>query len=136
MIRVYHPYHKWECIGFNMYSRCSDAGIKKEDGQELYRKFLSDLGLFENSLIHITDEWQYSCEHFLTNTSMNRVAWLGQASMAYHHKVPNECCGGYKLLTSNQRILADRLALRYLRKWEHEKSNRGLYKQMEIPWVS
>ena len=28
-------------------------------------------------------EWVNSCEHYLSNFAMNRIAWVGQAAMCY-----------------------------------------------------
>ena len=62
-------------------------------------------------------EWKYSCEHYLTNRAMNRIAWLGQASMCYATGVPSVFCSGYNLLSRDQQIEADQIALEYLNEW-------------------
>ena len=48
---------------------------------------------------------------------MNRIAWLGQASMCLYTGVPARFCGGYNLLTEGEKQAADFLALQYLNKW-------------------
>ncbi len=61
--------------------------------------------------------WKYSCEHYLTNIAMNRIAWLGQASMCYATGVPSKFCSGFNLLTPKQQEIANLIALEYLNKW-------------------
>ena len=65
----------------------------------------------------IITEWVHSCEHYLTNENMNRIAWLGQASLAYDMRIPSIFCSGYNLLTDDQKNEADKSALKYLNKW-------------------
>jgi hypothetical protein len=48
---------------------------------------------------------------------MNRIAWLGQASLCYKHGIPSEYRGGYGLLTEEQQLAADEAALRALNVW-------------------
>jgi len=48
---------------------------------------------------------------------MNRIAWLGQASVAYALHIPACCRGGYNRLSESQKEAADGLALEYLNKW-------------------
>ena len=48
---------------------------------------------------------------------MNRIAWLGQASMCIDSGIPSRFCGGYNLLTEEQQSNADLKALEYLNIW-------------------
>jgi hypothetical protein len=48
---------------------------------------------------------------------MNRIAWLGQASMCIESGIPARFCGGYNLLDDTQKEAADRKALEYLITW-------------------
>jgi ParB-like chromosome segregation protein Spo0J len=114
--RVYHTWEKWECFRAGFYAeRCE--GMTQEEGEEKYREFLADLDRFRDALEHVISEWKYSCEHYLTNDRMNRIAWLGQASVCYALGVPSLCRGGYHRLTEEQKKAADDLALEHLNKW-------------------
>lgn len=114
--RVYHTWEKWECYKAGFYAeRC--ANMTTEEGEEKYREFLADVSCFEDALGHVINEWKYSCEHYLTNDRMNRIAWLGQASVAYALGIPSLCRGGYHRLTQEQKDAADNVALTYLNKW-------------------
>ena len=114
--RIFHTYEKWECYKAGFYATHKD-GMTKEQGEEMYRAFLSDPVKFEEALKCVTTQWKHSCEHYLTNSSMNRIAWLGQASVAQALGVPSYCRGGYHLLTDSERLVADSLALKYLNIW-------------------
>jgi hypothetical protein len=115
--KVWHPWYKWECAKAGFYSSFAEVGISKETAQDQYREFLSDLELFEETLKLVISEWKYSCEHFLTDQNRNRIAWLGQASMAYVAGIPAEARSGYKLLTEDQQVKADNMANKYLSIW-------------------
>lgn len=114
--RIFHTWEKWECYKAGFYAeRCEN--MTQEEGEEKYREFLADLSQFEKALQHIVLHWKYSCEHYLTNDRMNRIAWLGQASVAQALGIPSICRGGYHKLTQDQQNAADNLALKYLNIW-------------------
>lgn len=114
--RIYHTWEKWECNKAGFYAEKPD-GMTQEEGEQKYREFLSDLAAFEAALDKVTSEWKHSCEHYLSNDRMNRIAWLGQASVAYALGIPSCCRGGYNRLTDSQKEAADLLALKYLNRW-------------------
>jgi ParB-like chromosome segregation protein Spo0J len=118
--RIFHTWDKWECYRAGFYKERPD-GMTQQDGEEKYREFLSDLPRFELSLKAVTEQWNFSCEHYLTNDRINRIAWLGQASVAHALGIPSCCRGGYHLLTQEQQQAADGLALSYLNKWISSK---------------
>jgi hypothetical protein len=114
--RIFHTYDKWECHKAGFYASKKD-GMTAEECQLAYAEFLKDIPLFESVLQKVISEWKYSCEHYLTNKAMNRIAWLGQASMCYHSGVPSIFCGGFNLLTEYEKNKANEVALIYLNKW-------------------
>lgn len=115
--RILHTWEDWECYKAGFYAERPPAGISNEEGEEIYRELLSNPTAFESALKAVIVEWKNSCEHYLTNDRMNRVAWLGQASAAYAMQMPSGCRGGYNRLTKEQQKNADELALQYLNKW-------------------
>lgn len=115
--RIHHTWEKWECYLAGFYEERPPNGMTQDEGEEKYREFLADSTLFEKSLLEITSTWKNSCEHYLTNERMNRIAWLGQASVAHALGIPSCCRGGYHLLTDSQKQTADLLALKYLNIW-------------------
>lgn len=115
--RILHTWDKWECYKHGFYAERVPAGMTQEQGEQAYRDFLSDLARFEAALKVVTTEWKYSPEHYLTNERMNRIAWLGQASVAQALGIPSGCRAGYQLLTDQQKYDADMMALKYLNRW-------------------
>lgn len=116
MNRIYHTWDKWECYPARFYEN-SFGDFSDEECKEMYRSFLADSERFRAALERVLAEWKNSCEHYLTNESMNRVAWLGQASACIAMGLPSKYRGGYFLLTKKQRQAANELALEYLNKW-------------------
>jgi hypothetical protein len=116
MKRIFHPWDKWEDFRYNFYG--TTAGFKKTEVVKQYAQFLRDIPAFDKALNTILNEWPYSMEHNLSNESMNRIAYLGQAAMALVYKVPHDIsCGGYNLLTQEEKNAADAKAQEYLNKW-------------------
>lgn len=114
--RIFHTYEKWECYKAGLYETTKE-GMNKAQCEEAYRAFLSDLPKFEAALSVVVSEWKHSCEHYLTNTSMNRIAWLGQASACQALGIPATYRGGFYKLTEDEQTVANELALVYLNKW-------------------
>jgi len=114
--RVYHTWERWECFKAGFYDE-RPKSMTQEDGEAAYAAFLADLERFAGALHGVITEWRHSCEHNLTNDRMNRIAWLGQASVAYALGLPSCCRGGYHRLTDGQKAAADQLALEYLNRW-------------------
>ena len=114
--RIFHTYEKWECYKAGFYDTTKD-GMTKKQCEEAYKRFLSDIPTFSDALEHVITEWKHSCEHYLTNISMNRIAWLGQAAAAYAIHIPSAFRGGFYLLTEAQQQAANECALVYLNKW-------------------
>lgn len=114
--RIFHTYEKWECHKAGFYKNTKE-GMTKAECEEAYRGFLSDIPRFSETLGRVIVEWKHSCEHYLTNSSMNRIAWLGQAAACYSMGIPSSYRGGFFLLTQEQQEVANQCALEYLNKW-------------------
>jgi len=124
MKRIYHTWDKWECYPAGFYEG-QLTGKTDDECKEMYRAFLSDDNAFKSALERVLSEWGNSCEHYLTNEAMNRIAWLGQASACIALGLPSRFRSGYFLLTDEQQKKADLIALEYLNSWlvghGHEK---------------
>ena len=82
-----------------------------------YKTFLQDLDAFEDGINLVFLECKNSCEHNLTNRSLNRIAWIGQAAAARVHSIPSIYCSGFGLLTKDEQNAANSLAFKYLNMW-------------------
>jgi len=71
--RVFHTWEKWECFRAGFYAE-RPVNMTHEEGEKKYGDFLADLSAFESALHGVTTQWKFSCEHYLTNDRMNRIA--------------------------------------------------------------
>jgi hypothetical protein len=123
MKRIYHPWTVWECYPAGMYSTTAEIG--SEAALQAYAVFLHDTSRFERALQRVLAEWPLACEHFLSNESINRIAWLGQASMCIDTGIPACFRGGFKLLDNNARDIANRTAQIFLDRWIRGREKQG-----------
>lgn len=114
--RIFHTWEKWECHKAGFYASKKE-GMTAEQCENAYAEFLSNDDKFRNALQGVLNEWINSCEHYLTNKAMNRIAWLGQAAMCYATGIPSKFCAGFNLLTNEQQEIANNTALEYLNIW-------------------
>jgi hypothetical protein len=114
--RIFHTFDKWECHKAGFYASKFE-GFTQDQCEQTYADFLSNDNEFKKGLKGVISEWKNSCEHYLTNKSMNRIAWLGQAAMCYSTKIPSKYCSGFNRLTEDQQNRANEIALEYLNIW-------------------
>lgn len=114
--RIVHTYDKWECFKAGFYATTKE-GMTKDECEAAYRDFLADDDRFRAALVGVVSEWKHSCEHYLTNEAMNRIAWLGQASACYAMGMPAVFRGGFHLLSEEQQQHANEVALEALNSW-------------------
>ena len=114
--RIFHTYDKWECYKAGFYETTLE-GKTHEECEKIFQETLADAELFNSILEEMMPKWRHSCEHYLTNKSMNRIAWLGQAAVCYYTGVPSRYSGSWFNLTEDQRNQANNVALKHLNKW-------------------
>jgi hypothetical protein len=119
--RIFHHYEKWEHVKYNFFGT-HHPRYSKLQCEHLYKELLSNIDKFKSTMHCIINEWVYACEHNLTNKSMNRIAWLGQASLAYVHQIPSVYCSGFQLLDIKQKNDANNAALDVLNKWLSDRN--------------
>jgi len=117
--RIYHTWDKWECYpaGFYESKSSTNPDATKDELEEMYSQFLSDEARFRAALERVITEWKFSCEHYLSNENMNRIAWLGQASACLALGIPSDYRGGFHKMSQELQDKADAIALEYLNKW-------------------
>ena len=120
--RIFHTFEKWECHKAGFYASRKE-GMTQDQCENAYAEFLGNDDKFKQGLEGVLENWVHSCEHYLTNKAMNRIAWLGQAAMCFSTGVPSKFCSGFNLLTIEQQERANEIALEYLNKW-NDKYNR------------
>jgi hypothetical protein len=123
--KIWHPYTRWECIGMfvDKWNGNDDEAIQK------YIELLTDLEMFKNVMAKVIKLWPISCEHFLTKTNMNRIAWLGQASLYFHAGIERKYRIGFKKLSyleqNNANLVAKECLDNYLSKMKRHKNTKN-----------
>ena len=138
MKRAYKPYWEWECFHAGMYETRPPDGMTPDDAREAYAVFLRDIPRFKDAIARVFEEWPNSCEHFLTNRSINRVAWIGQSSMCMATGVSEFFKGGFQLLTNEDRRLANEAAQEALEQWIFTRQQKDIYENgllKDIPTI-
>lgn len=123
MERIYHRYEYWECFKEGFF-----RNVSGEERKKLSKKVIE---LFEDSkkteifMQKVIDNWIYSCEHNLTNISMNRVAWLGQSACCLYAKIPySVTMENWRYVSKEKADKACEIAERIIKKYEEtEKIN-------------
>ena len=123
--RIFHTFDKWECHKAGFYASKFD-GLTSEQCEQKYAEFLSNDEQFREALSGVISEWKHSCEHYLTNKAMNRIAWLGQAAMCYATGIPSKYCAGFNLLSAHQQDTANLIALEALNYWMKQNNKQEL----------
>lgn len=120
MERIYHRYELWEDYKAGFYDNVSgknkklliDKVVELFSDQELTRKFMQK----------VIDEWPYSCEHNLSNQSLNRVAYLGQAACCIYAGVTSSITmEAWRFVSKENRDKADKIASEILTNYENQK---------------
>lgn len=114
--RIFHTYDKWECLPAGFY-KTKKEGWTDEQCKNEYLRILGNPVIFDSVLEQMISLWKHSCEHYLTNRSMNRIAWLGQAAVCYESGVPGVYSSGWDLLSDEQKKEANNVAMIHLNKW-------------------
>jgi len=132
MKREFRRWEKWECFRAGFYAASGPAGMPREACEEAYRQVLGNSEAFRKAAYRVLTAWPNSCAHFLSNESINRVAWLGQASVCVTTGVPSKYKYAFLLLTQNQQEEANGVARRAIRWWEDNAGKRqALFANME-----
>ena len=123
LTRVWHPYNRWEEVGFNMW-----GSVRQNERKEYLQKaieFTGDHELYGSWMMKVANDWKYSCEHNLTGTGNNKRAWIGHAACAYAFKCPeNIVREAWWCLSEEQRNKADAVAEEAINYWQ-TKYNHG-----------
>jgi hypothetical protein len=128
MKRVYIPYWDWEEFKNGMWN----TSVKNED--ELLQeaiKFTGNHKDYGNAMKEVIVHWPNTMINSLTNTSINRKAFLGHCAVNYKLGIPEYITRiAWSELTEKQRIDANKEAESCIKKYENEIQNRRIHKNM------
>jgi hypothetical protein len=116
-MRIYHPYWLWEDYKAGFYENCS--GEQKQIYVKKIIEMFNSEKLTLESMFSVVDNWKYSCEHNLTNNSMNGIAYIGQGACCIYCGAPStitmEC---WSKLTKEVQERANKNALQAIERWK------------------
>ena len=129
--RVYHPYWDWEEIDHNMWGDVSDRKLYLKRAI----KFTGDHKKYGRFMRRVIAEWPVSCENALTDSNLNKRAWVGHAACALAIGCPEDITRqAWGELTDEQRTLANAEADRAIQEWEYTyRKNKGILSCMAEP---
>ena len=128
MDRIYRKHTDWEEIKHNMWGTVEN----RDKFLKAAIKFTSDHRKYGRFMVRVIKEWPVSCENALTDTYINRKAWIGHAACALALECPEDIVReAWGKLTGEQQFLANKEAERAIQAWElsHIKDNK-LHKNM------
>jgi uncharacterized protein YgiB involved in biofilm formation len=131
MKQVFHPWTEWECYHAGMYD--GKTALSMDEAKAAYATFLRDIPRFNAAMERVVNEWPKSCEHFLTNPNINRIAWLGQAAMCIDTGVSRKHRSGFMLMSQDECKAANMAAQDVLTKWTDARQDREVHQRVEAP---
>lgn len=117
--RIYHPYTLWEDYKAGFYNNVS-GDIKKEMINKVV-DFFRNPKLTRDFMMKVVKEWKYSCEHNLTNESMNKVAYIGQGACCIYAGIPSTITmEAWSKVPKESQLEADKIALDVIEYWKKQ----------------
>lgn len=117
--RIYHHYTLWEDYRDGFYNNVSGV-LKKEMINKVIELF-SNPALTKDFMMRVVKEWKYSCEHNLTNESMNKIAYIGQGACCLYAGVPSTVTmEAWSKVPKEHQLEADNIALSVIEYWENK----------------
>ena len=121
MKRIYHHYKLWEDQKEGFYKSVKN----KNNYKDLVISFFNneeDTGRFMSLVL---DKWVVSCEQNLSNLSMNRVAWIGQAACFINNGTPSlTTMYFWKFLDYEVQERANKQAIKAIKLWEQKQKSK------------
>ena len=118
MKQAFYNHVVWEDYQHGMYKSTCD------DSANLIQQCVKLLGnhyVLKSVMRSCSNKWKYAAAQNMSNASRNRQAWLGQASCCYSVGAPEFITKqAWRLLTDEQRTLANKVADEIIKEWESE----------------
>jgi hypothetical protein len=131
MKKRWHHYLKWEDYQNGMYETFS--GDKKKEFHAKAIEFTGNPELYGNAMLEVVERWPICCEQNLSDTGMNRQAWIGHAAACLAIGCPEEITrDAWSSLTQEQQDKANAKADLAIALWEaiYGAEDSKLHKEM------
>jgi hypothetical protein len=124
MKKLWHHYLKWEDFQNGMYRTL--YGQEKKDFLDKAVEFTGNPELYGNWMLEVVERWPICCEQNLSDTGMNRQAWIGHAACCLAIGCPEDITReAWSALSQEQQDKANAKADFAIELWEviHEGKN-------------
>jgi len=113
--QIYHHYTKWEDYKNGFYG-------KRDTNTDKVFDIFNDEYKTKMYMNKVITDWTISCEHNLSNYSMNRVAYLGQAACCLYAGISNlTTMYAWKFLDYEIQERSDKIAIKIILLWEQNQ---------------
>jgi len=117
MKQKYHHYTEWEDYQNGMWRK--ETPKNEKDFLDKAIDFTGDHELYGSWMMRVVKEWPNACEQNLTNTNINRRAWVGHAACCLAFGCPEYITReAWGFLTDQQRDDANKQADYAIMTWE------------------
>lgn len=118
MKQIFHHYEKWEEHHAGMWRKITNEQERKEHLQRAIA-FTGNAKLYGEYMLQVLDKWPISCEQNLSNSSVNRKAWIGHAATCIAINCPEDITReAWWTLSQDQQDEANSKASEAIKKWE------------------
>ena len=122
MERIFHNHTKWEEVELGFFSTAPKN--KMEQYAEKVISVLANKKECEKRMRDVISSWPNSCEHNLSNSALNRVAWLGQSACCLAHSIPQDATMKiWSLLSDMEKEEANKIAKKIIKEWDSKHEN-------------
>jgi len=120
MKQVFHPAQDWEEYKAGMWRQVSNPN-ERNRYIEAAANLMREPDRFLKAMVLAISAWPISCEHQLTNQSINHQAWLGHAGCCVENESPEDCTRlGWHTLTKDEQDAANDAADKAYAIWEKQ----------------
>jgi hypothetical protein len=117
MKKLWHHYLTWEDYQNGMYRTLS--GDEKKAVYDKAVEFTGNPELYGNWMLEVVEKWPIACEQNLSDTGMNRQAWIGHAATCLAIGSPEDITReAWSDLTEDQQNKANAKADMAIALWE------------------
>lgn len=126
--QVFHHYEKWEDFKAGQFRAVGCDMAANEELIGLAMQLLSNTENLYEAMTSVTLDWVIAAETNLTNRSINRRAWLGQAACCYEFSVPEDLTkAAWWRISTPERDRANGVADRVITEWEDAYVSQRFY---------
>lgn len=135
MKKISHPYYKWEDWQNGLFIP-ETFTTKLIEKIKLSKDLLTNCEEFRITMKKMIKEWRFASEENLSDTNINRQAWLGQAACCYKHKNPEHITRyAWREMTEEEQTMAnleaDKIIKEFEKKYEIDQNQYSIFEELE-----